>query len=250
MKQLELIYDDDCPNVSAAREALLQALTQLGLPVAWTEWNRAAPESPAYVRAYGSPTILLDGEDLAGAQPEANAAYCRVYRDSASGFRGAPSTAEILDAITPSAGSSWPSLFAALPGIGASLLPVGVCPACWPAYAGMLSALGLGFLLEGRYLLPFIGALFTLALLALGWRAPSRRGYRPLLLGSIGSALALVGKFAWASDSLLYLGIAVLFGASLWNSWPRSAATGGSCAACAPENLPPTHRAHEMESQP
>jgi|GEM_PF-2330127 len=34
--------------------------------------------------------------------------------------------------------------------------PQGRCPACWPAYAGVLSALGLGFLLESAYLLPMV----------------------------------------------------------------------------------------------
>src|SRR3954462_8565336 len=39
---------------------------------------------------------------------------------------------------------------AALPGIGFSLLPKMLCPACWPAYAGIVSALGLGFLISGK----------------------------------------------------------------------------------------------------
>jgi hypothetical protein len=30
----------------------------------------------------------------------------------------------------------------ALPGVGVSLLPKLMCPACWPAYAGIVSALG------------------------------------------------------------------------------------------------------------
>ena len=30
----------------------------------------------------------------------------------------------------------------ALPGVGISLLPKLMCPACWPAYAGIVSALG------------------------------------------------------------------------------------------------------------
>jgi mercuric ion transport protein len=33
----------------------------------------------------------------------------------------------------------------ALPGVGVSLLPKLTCPACWPAYAGLLSSVGLGF---------------------------------------------------------------------------------------------------------
>jgi hypothetical protein len=38
----------------------------------------------------------------------------------------------------------------------------GVCPACWPAYAGILGSLGLGFLLDSTSLLPVTVALFGL----------------------------------------------------------------------------------------
>jgi hypothetical protein len=41
---------------------------------------------------------------------------------------------------------TWKQNLLAVPGIGLSLLPKIACPACWPAYAGLLSSLGLGFL--------------------------------------------------------------------------------------------------------
>ncbi len=126
----------------------------------------------------------------------------------------------------------WRELTAIVPGFGASLLPVGACPACWPAYAGVLSAVGLGFLLETTYLLVATAAFLLMALASLAYRASSRRGFGPLFLGATGSAVALVGKFALSLDSLLYLGLALLVGASLWNAWPRTAAAAGSCPAC------------------
>jgi len=42
-------------------------------------------------------------------------------------------------------------ILTSLPGIGAALLPNATCPACWPVYAGILSSLGLGFLMTGAY---------------------------------------------------------------------------------------------------
>ena len=48
----------------------------------------------------------------------------------------------------------WKRSVAMLPGIGVSLLPKLICPMCWPAYAGIVSALGLGFLISTKYLLP------------------------------------------------------------------------------------------------
>lgn len=47
---------------------------------------------------------------------------------------------------------TWKRAAAFLPGIGVSLLPKLTRPMCWPAYAGLLTTLGLGFLMSGRYL--------------------------------------------------------------------------------------------------
>ncbi len=66
---VELIYDHDCPNVPETRAHLLQAFAESGLPPRWTEWNRADPRSPSYVSGYGSPTVLVNGQDVAGAGP-------------------------------------------------------------------------------------------------------------------------------------------------------------------------------------
>ena len=97
--RVELVYDLDCPNVTAARAALLQAFAQAGLPASWTEWNRKSPDSPESVRAYGSPTILVDGVDVAAAEPGAGADYCRVYVDGENRFRGVPPVEGIVAAL-------------------------------------------------------------------------------------------------------------------------------------------------------
>jgi hypothetical protein len=47
----------------------------------------------------------------------------------------------------------WKQALLAAPGVGVSLLPKLVCPLCWPAYAGLLSTFGLGFLIS-RLTLP------------------------------------------------------------------------------------------------
>ena len=48
---------------------------------------------------------------------------------------------------------TWRRTAAVIPGIGVSLMPKLICPLCWPAYAGLLSAVGLGFLIDARNLL-------------------------------------------------------------------------------------------------
>lgn len=96
MPKVELIYDAGCPNVEAARQQLRRAFQELGQPPDWEEWDRGAPSSPAHARQYGSPTILVDGKDVAGASPSDGAACCRVYRSGHGGLQGVPP----IDAIT------------------------------------------------------------------------------------------------------------------------------------------------------
>ena len=123
----------------------------------------------------------------------------------------------------------WRSFLAMAPGIGVSLLPVGLCPACWPAYAGLLSSLGLGFLGERTYLLPFTILFLIAAVCALYYRARTRWGYGPFVAGLIASVTLYVGKFVLHSNPMLYVGVALLVGASLWNVWPERRSQNTCC---------------------
>src|SRR5437016_8704787 len=100
--------------------------------------------------------------------------------------------------------SRWKQGLLALPGVGVSLLPKLACPLCWPAYAGLVSSLGLGFLISAAYLLPLTIAFLMLSLAVLGFRASQRRGYAPFGLGLIGSALTVIGKFNLDSTPAFY----------------------------------------------
>jgi hypothetical protein len=115
---------------------------------------------------------------------------------------------------------SWKQTTSMLPGIGISVLPKVVCPACWPAYAGVLSALGLGFIpLSTTYLLPLTTGFLIVAVAALGFRARQRRGYFPMLLGALAGVVVLYGKFSLESNLVMYAGLAVLVAASVLNTW-------------------------------
>ena len=102
MSRVELVYDQTCPNVAAAREQIREALSLVGLPPEWREWDRDADETPESLRPYGSPTILVDGQDVAAIDerpstlPLANS--CRVYVD-ASGVTGVPPIKLIVSAL-------------------------------------------------------------------------------------------------------------------------------------------------------
>ncbi|WP_224962848.1 MerC family mercury resistance protein [Geomonas subterranea] len=119
---------------------------------------------------------------------------------------------------------------ATLPGIGVALLPKLACPACWPAYAGVLSSLGIGFVNYSPYLLSLTVLFLFLALGSLGFRARRRRGYGPLALGAVAAIIVIAGKFIFSHDGAMYGGVILLMGASLWNSWPRSRKADSSCS--------------------
>lgn len=231
--RVELLYFPECPNVNAAREQLRRALAESGLPLRWTEHDVTSPRAPKRVRGFGSPTILVDGQDVSGASSE-EAASCRVYLGS--DVRGVPPLETIVQALksrtNPVAQSSSRAMMARIvavvPALLLSMLPVLSCPACWPAYAGVLSSLGVSFLMEAEWLLPLTGVALAIALFTLGFRARRRRGLRPLALGVAGSAAILLGRFVVEVDVVVYIGAALLIGASVWNSWPKK---GGAVSA-------------------
>src|SRR5216683_1633211 len=99
MLRVELIYDSDCPNVQEARKALLSGFAKARVQPSWTEWDRGSPESPLYVRQYGSPTILVDGRDVAESEPSSISDCCRIYAQGPGKFRGVPPVSSIAAAL-------------------------------------------------------------------------------------------------------------------------------------------------------
>ncbi len=150
------------------------------------------------------------------------------------------------DSVMPRFRVNWKLSLATLPGVGAGLLTKLACPVCWPAYAGLLSSLGLGFLLETRYLLPITVLFLALALATLAFRARQRRGYRPFGLGLLASAAVLSASFVLHSDLTMYAGLAALIGASVWNSWPiDNSIDTEQCPSCAVVTATPASTAKE-----
>lgn len=236
MPTVELIYDSDCPNVPQAREILLRAFGQTSLVPHWQEWDRADAKAPEYTRAFGSPTVLVNGKDVAWSDAP-DAACCRIYAGVDGKHHGAPAQALIAAALAESSksGGSRRNFLALIPSVGTALAPKLLCPTCWPAYAGLLSAMGLGFINYSPYLLP-LTLLFLVAVLAtLAWRARTRRGFAPLALGALATTIILAGKFRFDSDVATYTGVALIVAASLWNSWPRRNRA-LSCSECSPNS--------------
>jgi hypothetical protein len=69
--RVELVFFTGCPSVPNARRRLSEALTVVGIPPSWQERDMLDPGTPAEYQHYGSPTVLVDGHDIAGDQKAA-----------------------------------------------------------------------------------------------------------------------------------------------------------------------------------
>ena len=92
MLRIELIYFDGCPNASQARDNLREALEASNQAVTWLEWDLREESTPTDLRRFGSPTVLVDGEDVTGESVGAAALACRAD--------GVPSVAAIAARIS------------------------------------------------------------------------------------------------------------------------------------------------------
>jgi hypothetical protein len=237
MPDVVLLYERSCPNAGEARANLSRAFADAGLPASWRELDVDGSDTPEKWRTFGSPTILVDGVDVAGGAP-ADGATCRIYERSGR-LAGAPSVDQIVARLramgAPSPAPKFRALLATVPGIGVALLPNLACPACWPAYAAVLSALGLGFLMRSRYLLPLTIALLALATFAIAFRAKTRRGYAPAIVAAFAGAALVIAKFAADWTAGTYVATAVVAGSAVWNAWPVRAS---ACPACLSDSKP------------
>jgi len=117
----------------------------------------------------------------------------------------------------------WFSRIADKAGALGSVVSAASCPACFPAMASLGAVAGLGFLgeYEGLFLntlLPLFAGV-ALAANALGWFA--HRQWRRSVLGMLGPTLVLAAMLLffgqWWTARLLYTGLALMVGVSVWD---------------------------------
>jgi hypothetical protein len=238
--KVQLLFFPGCSNAEAARAALRHSLEASRLRVAIEEVDVTAADAPHHLRDWGSPTILIDGVDVGGERAPTGAS-CRLYTvggDPKS--RGVPADALIRSALERARGPGWirGQSLAALPAALVALLPAAACPACLPAYAGVLSAVGLGFLFNDRILGLLIAVFLAVGIASVGWSTRSHRQPGPLVATLAGSAAIVAGRFIWNIPPVLYGGAALLIGASIWNIWLKRSAGSVACPKCAVQPSP------------
>lgn len=103
--ELELRWWDGCPSTDRALAELREVLTELGLPdtpISMREIRTDAEAAEA--RFPGSPTILVDGVDVAPEpEEEPGGLSCRVYRRRDGRISPTPDPADLRDALEAAA---------------------------------------------------------------------------------------------------------------------------------------------------
>ena len=87
--KIQLITFSGCPHASAASTTLEGVLASLGIRERVEAVDTLSPATSETLRHWGSPTILLDGEDIAGASFPTGPG-CRLYRDADGRMQGWP----------------------------------------------------------------------------------------------------------------------------------------------------------------
>jgi hypothetical protein len=80
--KVELLWWEGCPSTERALDAVREALTEVGLDDVHVNMREIQTDEDAENTGFvGSPTILIDGEDLVpAAADEQIGLSCRVYR--------------------------------------------------------------------------------------------------------------------------------------------------------------------------
>jgi hypothetical protein len=94
----------DCPNAALLEERLASVLASYS-QVTVSRYQVTSAEQAACWGMCGSPTILVNGTDPFAEPGQLASVSCRLYRDSSGQVTGAPSGAQLRQAIEQAAGA-------------------------------------------------------------------------------------------------------------------------------------------------
>jgi hypothetical protein len=99
--KVELLWWEGCPSTERAIEAVREALTELGLDEAHLRVREIQTDEAAQDAGFvGSPTILIDGEDIVPAAGDEHIGLsCRVYRQRDGRISPLPDPDDLREAL-------------------------------------------------------------------------------------------------------------------------------------------------------
>lgn len=112
---------------------------------------------------------------------------------------------------------AWLQTLVAIPAAVLPLLPSFSCPVCVAAYAGLLSSLGLGFLLTDRVQRPLVVFFLTIMLGSVVLATRQHRRLGPLYMVVPGALAVVAARIVWNVPWLVYAGVALLIVGTVWN---------------------------------
>ena len=169
--KIQLLSFPGCPNAQPALHALREAMALDKVDDAIEEIDVSRPDAPAWVKGWGSPTILIDGIDVTGETRSPSEASCRLYQG------GAPSATQIRARIAAARGNGvkpapMRSRVPLIGGIAAALAASACCLV--PAILAIVGVSGAGVASTLAPLRPYFLVATAIALGAGFWFA-----YRP-----------------------------------------------------------------------
>ncbi len=111
----------------------------------------------------------------------------------------------------------WLQTLIAVPAAVLPLLPSFSCPVCIAAYAGVLSSLGLGFMLSDRVQRPLIIFFLTVMLGSVVLATRQHRRLGPICVVLLGVLAVVAARIVWNVPWLVYAGVALLVAGTVWN---------------------------------
>ena len=102
---VELLWWEGCPSTERALEAVREALSELGLSGVEVHTREIETDDDAQAAGFvGSPTILIEGEDLVpAADEEPIGLSCRVYRRRDGRISPIPDPDDLREALARAA---------------------------------------------------------------------------------------------------------------------------------------------------
>lgn len=216
--QVDVIWKDDSSNLLALRKCLRQALTHIGALPSWQEWRIGSKVVPPQFRKHKSLTILVNGHPVFEHREQMPVAAEHLPPVELLATR-IKETAALPSRLKPVSRLSL--ILSFIPALLLALLPK--CPFCWAAYMSLFSTLGIGTIPYQPWLLPVMVALLFINLGVLLYSAPHRNGYLPFYLSLAGALVIVICKFWLDLNTITYIGIGMIFIASIWHSLPPHA---------------------------
>ncbi|HUZ28105.1 MAG TPA: hypothetical protein VMU90_02630 [Solirubrobacteraceae bacterium] len=97
---VELLWWEGCPSTDTALSELRQALSEVGLEAIQVRMREISSDEDVRQAGFsGSPTVLVDGADVAPHPAEPAGLTCRVYRRRDGSISPTPDPMDVRDAL-------------------------------------------------------------------------------------------------------------------------------------------------------